>query len=174
MDRKHEGDFSRRWREDEMTRSLTISPNPPEWFEPGRILTEYLEGKRTAEIAESLGVTRERLSYYLLALAEEDWRAAQLQRAIRRMEDAEQEIDEAQDMIQLNKANAKLRSAQWTLERLCRRIYGESPPPSQAQALQVVINLRRDSGRTLEAQAGATASDPEPAQPQKELSDGNA
>jgi len=119
--------------------------NLPKWFDPPQILSEYLQGKGTDEIARTYGVTRETLTHWLLKAADGDWKAAQLQKAIKRKEDADQDIDDATDMLSLNKANSKLKSAQWDLERVCSRIYGDVRPPQVPnQAVQININLRRE------------------------------
>ena len=44
--------------------------------------------------------------------------------------------------VDLARARESLRSAQWDLERVCRRIYGQDAPPNAAQAVQININLR--------------------------------
>lgn len=96
--------------------------------------------RRTAEIANSLGTTKEKLGFFLRKHSPEDWKEAQVIRELRRKEEAEDEIDAATDLLQLNKANAKLKSAQWRLERVCRRIYGETKEPENQRA--VIINHR--------------------------------
>jgi hypothetical protein len=64
-------------------------------------------------------------------------------RELRRKEEAEDEIDAATDLLTLNKANAKLKSAQWSLERVCRRIYGETKEPERLQNITINIGIKR-------------------------------
>jgi hypothetical protein len=115
----------------------------PDWFNPKEILTQYVEGKRSEDIAASIGTTPERLGYYLRTRAPKDWQEAQVIRDIRRKEEAEDAIDNAKDMLELNKAQAKLKSAQWSLERVCRRIYGEVKEQTAERPVQINIHLRR-------------------------------
>jgi transposase-like protein len=119
----------------------------PAWFDPKRIIAEILEGKRTEDIARGLGVSREKLVYHLTTRAPEDWKAAQFLRSLKRKEEAEDEIDAADDMLKLNRANAKLKSAQWDLERVCRRIYGDVKEPETMRPVVINIGIDRNRGR---------------------------
>lgn len=93
---------------------------------PNEILQRYLSDETTLEIAKDYGVTRQALSHFLLRSAEEQWREAQVARAIARKEKAEDGITSAKDAFDLARAREELKSAQWDLERVCRRIYGDS------------------------------------------------
>ena len=92
---------------------------------PTDILSRYLADEKSADIAASLGVTRSALNQWLLKTCEDQWKEAQVARAITRKETAEDGLEEAKDPLQLAKARELLKSAQWELERVCRRIYGE-------------------------------------------------
>lgn len=93
--------------------------------DPRQILNRYLSDESTSVIAADYGVTRQALGQYLLRHAEEDWKEAQVARAIARKEKAEDSIESATDPLQLAKARELLKAAQWDLERVCRRIYGQ-------------------------------------------------
>ena len=69
---------------------------------------------------------RRQLVYWLIKTSEEDWKTAQLLGAIKRKEEAEDDMDKSTNQFDLNKAMAQLKAAQWNLERVCRRIYGET------------------------------------------------
>lgn len=112
-----------------------------EQADPKQILSRYLTDETTHNIAASYGVTRQALGAYLLKHAEEDWREAQIARAIGRKEKAEDELDTADDPLKLAKARELLKSAQWDLERVCRRIYG--------QEQNINININTDLGDRL-------------------------
>jgi hypothetical protein len=121
----------------------------PAWFNSKAVIAEFLEGKRTEEIAVGFGVTREKLVYFLTKHSPEDWKEAQVIRAIKRKEEGEQEMDDAGDMLQLRKAEAKVKSAQWDLEKVCRRIYGETKEQFNMQPVMINIDLGRDRQPTL-------------------------
>lgn len=114
----------------------------PKWFNPKDILEQVIDGKSTQDIALALGTTRDRLVYYLTTRAPDDWREAQLLRALRRKEEAEDAIDNSTDLLQLHRAREKLKSAQWDLERVCRRIYGDVKEPQNNNPVIININLR--------------------------------
>ena len=93
--------------------------------DPKSILLRYLSDESTEVIAKDYGVTRQALGQFLLRHAEEDWKEAQVARAIARKEKAEDDIENAKDPLELAKARELLKAAQWDLERVCRRIYGQ-------------------------------------------------
>jgi hypothetical protein len=86
------------------------------------------------------------LVYHLATKATEEWKAAQLVRDIRRKEEAEDEIDSAMDMLELTRAQAKLRSAQWSLERVCSRIYGRVTELEHPEKITITLNIGTSSG----------------------------
>jgi hypothetical protein len=109
---------------------------------PKDILERYLAEESSESIAHSYGVTRAALSLFMLRTAEDDWKSAQLTRALIRKERAEDLMDKCDNALDLTRAREQLRSAQWELERVCRRIYGQDAPANAAQAVQININMR--------------------------------
>lgn len=116
--------------------------NPLKAADPKDVLNRVLQEESTKDIAASYGVTRSALNQWLLTHAEADWKAAQVIRASKRKEEAEEALETADDALSLARAREKLRAAQWDLERVCRRIYGQDAPPAGTQAVQININLR--------------------------------
>jgi hypothetical protein len=112
----------------EPTERQTLNPaNLPRLRDatPTVILQRYLSDESTKDIATSYGVTRQALGKFLLQHAEEEWKEAQVARAIARKEAAEDALESAQDPLALAKARELFKAATWDLERVCRRIYGE-------------------------------------------------
>jgi F0F1-type ATP synthase epsilon subunit len=124
--------------------------NPLKAADPKDVLLRVLNEESTKDIALSFGVTRSALNQWLLDTAETEWKAAQVARAYRRKEEAEDELDTAADSLSLARAREKLRAAQWDLERVCRRIYGQDAPPQGVNAVQININLRRSADGTAQ------------------------
>lgn len=93
--------------------------------DPHTILQRYLSNETTHVIAADYGVTRQALSFFLLGHAEAQWKEAQVARALARKEKAEDDIELAADPLALARARESLKAAQWDLERVCRRIYGD-------------------------------------------------
>jgi transcriptional regulator with XRE-family HTH domain len=113
--------------------------------DPEVVLDRYLEGETGPQIAASLGVTKQALSHWLINRAEVQWKSAQLVKALARKDAAEELMDKASNPLDLARAREQLRGAQWDLERVCRRIYGQDSPANAAQAVQININLRGDA-----------------------------
>jgi DNA-binding transcriptional regulator YdaS (Cro superfamily) len=123
---------------------------PLKKVDPKDVLDRVLSEESTKEIAASLGVTRSALNQWLLINAETEWKAAQYIRAAKRKDEAEEELETAPDALSLARAREKLRAAQWDLERVCRRIYGQDAPPASA-AVQINIGIRHKTD-TVDAQ----------------------
>jgi hypothetical protein len=125
---------------------MSLSTNgqlvPLKDIDPKTVLERYLSDESTKDIAASYGVTRQAIGLFLLRTAEEQWKEAQVARAIARKESAEDDLEIAPDALALARARERLRAAQWDLERVCRRIYGQDAPPAGVNAVQININLR--------------------------------
>lgn len=113
--------------------------------DPKTILDRYLSDESTKDIAATYNVTRQALGQFLMKHAEEQWKDAQVARAIARKESAEDDLETAADALSLARARERLRAAQWDLERVYRRIYGQDVPVNGNAAVQININLRGDN-----------------------------
>jgi predicted DNA-binding protein YlxM (UPF0122 family) len=138
--------------------------------DPKTILARYLSDESTKDIAASYGVTRQALGQYLLKHTEAEWKDAQVARAIARKEQAEDNLEaigakietadrEQRDRLTLSLAHARetLKAAQWDLERVCRRIYGQDVSPDQLGRVSITLNI----GHT-DDHIGGTVIDQEP------------
>ena len=114
------------------------------------VLNRVLNEESTTDIAASYGVTRSALNQWLLSTAEEQWRATQVIRALKRKEDAEDELDTAQDVLSLARGRERLKAAQWDLERVCRRIYGTDQPPDLAGRVSITLNIGPGAAQTAQ------------------------
>jgi hypothetical protein len=97
----------------------------PQDLMPSTVLDRYLSDENTAVIADSYGVSRSRLHQWLLEHAEEHWAKAQIARAITAWEESKDRLESATDALELARAREQLRSAQWALERLFSRLFGQ-------------------------------------------------
>jgi hypothetical protein len=122
--------------------------------DPKAILARYLSDESTKDIAASYGVTRQALSKHLLLHAEQEWKDAQVSRAIARKESAEDDLEAIRSKIDMADreererlsltvvlARERLKSAQWDLERVCRRIYGQDVSPDQLGRISITLNI---------------------------------
>ena len=122
--------------------------------DPKTILARYLSDESTKDIAATYGVTRQALGQFLLKHAESEWKEAQVARAISRKESAEDDLEGIRAKIEgadreererlaltVSLARERLKSAQWDLERVCRRIYGQDVTPDQLGRVSIVLNI---------------------------------
>jgi hypothetical protein len=113
-------------------------------IDPKEVLERYLSEESTIDIAKSLGVTRSGLNYWLLRTADKEWKSAQVVKALKRKEEAEGEMDTATDALTLARARERLKAAQWDLERVCRRIYGQDHALTNSSPVQINIGISRN------------------------------
>lgn len=114
---------------------------PLKHVDPKDVLERYLAEEKTADIAASLGVTFAGLSHWLIQHAEGEWKSAQIVLALKRKMLADERLETAENALELARAREQLRSAQWDLERVCRRIYGQDAPPNTVVPVQININM---------------------------------
>lgn len=107
-------------------------------------IQSYGEGLSVYAIASSLGVEHTTLYRHLVKHREADWREAKVARALAELEEAEEELKTAPDGLALSRARERCRAAQWQLERLMRRIYGQEQAAGPTSAIQININLKRE------------------------------
>ena len=124
-------------------RSIGGEIAPLKGLDPNIVLQRFLAEETGKQIAESLGVTRAALSHFMLKYAEQEWKDAQVAKALIRKDRAEDLLETADNALDLTRARELLRSAQWDLERVCRRIYGQDQPPNGAAQVAIQINVRR-------------------------------
>jgi hypothetical protein len=95
-------------------------------------------------MAPEYGVSDVTIYALLLRDHEDDWKEVQRARAMARLEKSQKELETAPDALSLARARERVRSAQWELERLLRRLYGQDQQPAAGNAVQININLRRE------------------------------
>ncbi len=141
--------------------------------DPQAILSRYIGEETTKDIAASLGVSRPALTNWLIKKGEDEWRDAQIVRAIERKERATDDIDEIADKLRkgveqtqvpalmaLHKvAESQLKSAQWDLERTYRKLYGQYEPPAITTPVQINIGIFPQPPAIEGKQCASAASD---------------
>ena len=132
------------------------------------VLARYIDGEQIVRIAPDYGYGHVSLYALLWKERESDWCDAQASRALARHADALADLDAVKKaleeakgpnaMIEISRqrellkvAEARIKSAQWELEKLMRRIYGQEPPQ-----LHMSINLGEVSSKiaSLERELG--------------------
>ena len=121
-----------------------------------KVIQQYLEDRTTAEIAKRAGVHRSGLHQWLLRNCEEQWREAQIARALSAHEEAKDNLSVANDALSLARAREALRSAQWELERLFSRLYGPKQEVTHTGTVTVTNALQAISERR-QGQIGSDA-----------------
>lgn len=108
------------------------------------VIQRAMQDQRIKDVAAEIGVHRTALNAALLKYCQEDWQEAQVARAMMNVEDAEQELETAADMPAIARARERLRSAQWQLEKLNRRLFGEEKAQGLGQGtVHISIGINR-------------------------------
>jgi hypothetical protein len=111
-----------------------------------QVIDRYMDGEKVADIAKQLGLKGGEQIYRLLCThAEEDWKSAQASRALVEYERAKEGLDSASDGLSLARAREQIKTAQWELERVLRRLYGQEAPAHLGQGT-VHINIGINRG----------------------------
>lgn len=109
---------------------------------PTHVIDRYLKDETTLEIAESLGVHRSGLHQWLLRNCEVQWQEAQVSRALTSLEKAKEDLASAEDALSLARSREVLRCAQWELERLFSRLYGDKQEVTVKTQPVLTINTK--------------------------------
>jgi monoamine oxidase len=116
-----------------------------------QVISRVVNDEKTADIAKDLGISRSALNMALLEYCEEDWKRAQVARALTRAEKA-QDLREkmengeiAPDLTLLTLARDAEKSAQWQLERLLNRLFGQKQDVGSSSPVQINIGITRDA-----------------------------
>lgn len=88
------------------------------------VIARYLHGEQVAAMAPEYDTSDVTLYALLLRNHEEEWKDAQIARALARMELNQANLETAADPLSLARARELVRSAQWELERILSRIFG--------------------------------------------------
>jgi hypothetical protein len=115
-----------------------------------QLIEKFLDGQSTVDQAKEYGVTRQRLNQILLQHAEHEWRTAQVANALTESEAADEEVKTAQDALALARARERLKSAQWKLERLLSRLFGQKQEVTHnvAPILNISVATELPQGNT--------------------------
>ena len=113
------------------------------------VVARFLKDERIEDIAKELGCSRWTLNQNLIAHAETEWKDAQVARAVTRLADAEDMLDNAKDAFELAKGREVLKSAQWQLERVYRRIYGSDNPNASQSVINIHLGINRTEPRAI-------------------------
>lgn len=102
------------------------------------VLQRYEHDAKMADLAVEQGCTTTTLYRWLIRECPEEWKAVQSAKAAKALEDAKEHLEDATDSLEINRAEKQIKAAQWELERLHARIYGQQ---EQATASVVLISI---------------------------------
>lgn len=108
------------------------------------VVERVLDGETMGDIAAQYRIGPKRLYKLVAANAEDAWKSAQIAKCLMTLDDAEQDLSQARDIVELGSARERLKSAQWQLERLHRRLFGSEQSKTDGQLVQINIEIHRD------------------------------
>lgn len=109
-----------------------------------KALERFSGGDDIHAIAGELKISVSTLCRHLVMDREEQWKAAKRARTLAELEDAEKDLKGAADTFQVNKAAARIKAAQWQLEKLYRTVYGdEGDKGSDRVSITLNIGIQR-------------------------------
>lgn len=121
-------------------------------------IARYLNGEDATAIAQTYQITRQRLYQVMSETFPDQWAQAQSSRALAEFDRTYEEMRSAPDALSLARAREMHKSAQWVMERLLRKLYGETKP--EQTGMQITINVRRDEpAQVVIEQEGGSSSE---------------
>lgn len=106
------------------------------------ILERLRAGEKPVAIAADLKVSHVALYQFLIRNAPEEWASLSASRSLTKIEEAEDELGDAKlspDGVSVARSREKARLAQWNLERMAPRMYGDTKNQGNGVNIQVVI-----------------------------------
>ena len=104
-------------------------------------ITRYLNGDDATAIAEHYSITRQRLYQVMSETDPEGWRQAQAARALAEFDRTYEAMRDASDPLSLARAREMHKSAQWVMERLLRKLYGDTKQDDKS--ISITVNVQR-------------------------------
>lgn len=115
------------------------------------VLDRYIGGEQVAAMAKEYGTSDVTIYAILLREHEDAWVDIQRARALARLERSIGDLEVAQDALSLARARELVRSAQWELERLLKRLYGQDHNVNVTITTDLGDRLRRAKERVIDA-----------------------
>lgn len=141
-------------------KALTVAKSPLKDMTPERrleiansVLERYMHGAQIAEIAKEYQTSDVTIYALLLREHEQDWADVQRARALARLESGMKSLEDAPDALSLGRARELVKSAQWELERLLDRLYGQKSHVTIESVGDLGDRLRRARERTIDGNA---------------------
>jgi hypothetical protein len=113
------------------------------------VVARFLKDERIEDIAKELGCSRWTLNQNLIAHAETEWKDAQCARAVTRLADAEDMLDNAKDSFALAKGREIIRSAQWQLEKVYKRVFGNDNGAANQSIINIHLGINRPEPKVI-------------------------
>ena len=107
------------------------------------VLERYSQGETIRDIAASIGCSHVAIYNRLLTEAPDEWKAVASSNALTDLDQAEQDLKTAPDMLTVTRARGWADIQRWKLERLLRRYFGQDQAAGSAPQVAIQINLRR-------------------------------
>lgn len=104
-------------------------------------ITRYLNGDDATAIADHYSITRQRLYQVMSETDPEGWRQAQAARALAEFDRTYEAMRDASDPLSLARAREMHKSAQWVMERLLRKLYGDTKQDDKS--FSITVNVQR-------------------------------
>ena len=121
---------------------------------PADILDRYAQGETSDQISAAYQVNRRTMLGWLLAKSEGDWQQLQIVRAVDEYEQAKAALDSAPHALALARARERVRAAQWELERLWPKLYGQRQQIEHTVKRSLTEKLARAEARVIDVTPG--------------------
>lgn len=113
-----------------------------------KIIEDVAAGRKLKDIAAELGITRQAISLKLSN--DPEYQAAQIAHHANRLDDAEDAIEGADDMLSLGRASAQWKAVSWRASVEQARVWGKQDASTGPVSIQVIIDTSCGQGKLIE------------------------
>jgi transposase-like protein len=124
------------------------------------VLTRYAHGEQVSQMAPEFETSDVTLYALLLHDHELEWKDLQTSRALARLERENINLQTAQDPLSLARARELVRSAQWELERLLNRIFGQKQEVTHTIKPEFNVILKQQDKTAIDGESTPVLPDP--------------
>lgn len=131
--------------------------------DPRTVLQRYAAGEMIEDIARSLGVHETSVYRDLIRDCPDEWVSHQAARSLAAYQEAVLNLDTCPPEagpVACSLAQARVKTRQWELERLLKRLYGPAVTITGADGGPIQVQIVRFSGNVIEGSAERTTEQP--------------
>lgn len=116
------------------------------------ILYRAMQGDKLEDVAKDVRMSAPTLHRTLYKYAEDEWKEVQVSRMQAKYDAALESFEKSEGILEITRTKELVKSLQWQLERLNRRLYGADTPKDAVGRITINLNMGEPSGPVVSVQ----------------------